>query len=219
MDKEERSVKNKKNRYRFLLNLVIFLTIGVLVVLEIILFYLFLNPSIKTKEERDIIFYTAQIKKNPENPDAYFFLSQTYYKTKDFKKAEEYLKIGIKKFPRDYRFYLLLSYLNLEKNNPNSAEKYARKALSINPELAEAYYLLGKISARKGKLSEAISFYSKAISLDHYNADYYYELGQIYEKKGLKKNALMLYKEALKYTPDVEKIKEAAERLEKSEGE
>jgi tetratricopeptide (TPR) repeat protein len=207
--------ENERNRLLmiFLLRASMFLLAGILILIEALLYYLYLNPSIKTRQERDLIYYTASLKKNPENPDNYFRLAMTYLKAGDEKQGKYYLNLGRKLFPNDYRFPLQLTFLFYQQKQFESAAQMARETLKINPNCSDAYFFLGKIAADQNQLNTATEMFAKALALDPYNADLYLELGKIYEKKKLYEQAQKLYHKGLQYNPYDEKIKEALERI------
>ncbi|MCX7831584.1 MAG: tetratricopeptide repeat protein [Actinobacteria bacterium] len=193
--------------------MVIFAAIGVLLVSALYIYYLFLNPSIKSKEDRDIIYYTAVLKKNPEDPDAYVNLAAAYAQKQEYDRSQKLLTEGMKKFPKDFRFPIEIAKNYYKIGSLSQSEKYAKKALDIRNDLSIAYYLLGKIRYRQRRIDEAQTYFSRAIKYDPYNADYYYELGKIYEEKGYRKQAIDLYKKALEYGPDLQKVRDSLERL------
>lgn len=205
--------KHKSKSYKLVLRMVIFASVIVLLVSALYVYYLFSNPSVETKEDRDIIYYTAIMKKNPENPDAYINLAAAYSEKKEYDRAKKLLFEGMKKFPMDFRFPFELAKIYYKTGNLSQAERYARKSLEIRNDIPLVHYLLGKIKSRQKKLDEAQIYFSEAIAFDPYNADYYYELGRIYEKKGLKNEALKFYKKALEFGPDLQKVRRALERL------
>lgn len=190
-----------------------FLMAGILVLIEALLYFLYLNPSIKSKQERDLIYYSEKLQENPENPDNYLQLAMTYLKAGDTRKAKSYLNKGKGLFPHDYRFPLQLAFVYYREKNFDLARKMAEEALKINPDISDAYYLLGKLASIRGSTTEAADMFVKALASDPYNADLYLELGIIYEKRKLYEQARQLYEKGLEFNPQDERIKKALERV------
>jgi len=197
----------------YLIKASMFLIAGILVLIEALLYFLYLNPSIKSKQERDVIYYSKKLKENPENPDNYLRLAMTYLKAGDIQKAKNYLNQGKKLFPRDYRFSLQLAFIYYTEKNYDKAGKLAKEALKINPNLSDAYYLMGKLASEQGNDTQAADMFAKALANDPYNADLYLELGSIYEKKKLYKQARQLYEKGLEFNPQDKRIIKALERI------
>lgn len=209
---EQEKNKNER-RLPVVYYLVVFSAATVLVLIEILLYFLYINPSVKSKAERDIIYYTEEINKNPDNPESYIALAQAYFKLKDDDRGIYYLKKGLQEFPDDSRFLLLLAEYFFKKKNYSTAEDYCEAGIKSFPDNPGFYVLLGEINLKRNKKALSAYYFSEALKRDPYNADIMIRLAEIFEKKGNYDEALKLYRRALEFVPNLPQAKEGIERI------
>ncbi len=217
--KEEEKKARGEKLYRFLLRLITYLAIFVFIIAEIILFYLYLNPEVKSKEERDIIYYSEELKKNPENPEVYLRLAETYIELGNPSRAERLLEKAMEKFRKDPRFPLMIARMRFDKKEYDEALDYALEALSRNNLDAGANAMVARIYKERGQLKLSEVYFLRALNNDPVNADYMVELAEIYEETGNRSLAIEYYEKALSFAPDYEKAAKGFERLKKGNDE
>ncbi|MCH9609225.1 MAG: Cell division coordinator CpoB [Chlamydiales bacterium] len=101
--------------------------------------------------EEAISLWVKQIEKKPENAYALYRLGRLYSKTKEYIKAEKYLKKSVKLQPDDSDAWLALGYVYLWTDRPEKAKEAFETVLSQVPDYKSAKE--GLIYAEK-RLSE-----------------------------------------------------------------
>ena len=90
----------------------------------------------------------------------------TYYKKKDFKKAEELANVLIKQFPTHNISWQILSYIYLETGKLNEASEALINAIKIDPKDYKALINLGLIFFKLGQFEKSISTFKKVLELN-----------------------------------------------------
>lgn len=112
-------------------------------------------------------------------------------------------------------------YLSSIEKDPDKKKQYAEKAiaalrqsLSIHPKFGESYYLIGlAYQLLIPNTDSAIYYYNRAIQTAPGYSDSYYHLGILYQNMGKNCAASFYYNEAVKYNPEYQEPKKAAEAL------
>ena len=125
----------------------------------------------------------------------------TYYKKKDFKKAEELANVLIKQFPTHNISWQILSYIYLETGKLNEASEALNNAIKIDPNDHRALINLGTIFFKLGHFEKSILTFKKVLELNKDNFSAFVNLGTVYKKKNDLKNAEINYLKAIKINP------------------
>lgn len=195
--------------------LVFFLLI--VAIAELILYFLYLNPRITSRAERDYYFFSQVIEENPENIQAYLALAEAYYKMKNFDKAISVLEEAEKIDSFDFRPFFEKGKILYESGKKSEARVAFEKAMKIAPGSIFPVFYLGKIYFESERYPVAAFYFRKVIEIDSTSGDAHYMLGKTYEKMGLHRAAIEEYLETLKYLPDDEKARKALNRLGKED--
>lgn len=202
--------KEQFNNYLILILLVL-----VLLTLAMLVKTVLISPvkTPRTALERDIMDFSARIKKDENDVEAYFGLGLAYLKMGAYSKAAAQFLEAVKLQPANdkYNFYLVNAYR--QQGNLIAAEKALKKALKLNPTSAALYLEQGKLALDQQRYDLAIKALKKSISLVPESSDSQFYLGLAYEKKGLKQQASYYYQQALKYVPDYQPAKVGLKRL------
>lgn len=201
---------------RFLVRAVTFLIIVVLVLSELVLYYMYLNPRVTSKAQRDYIYFSAAVKENPEDVGSYLSLADAYMRLGDENQALKVLKEAEKVDPDDYRPTFERGHINYLLGNKEKAKELFERSLQKERGNYYSYFYLGKIYYEEERYSVAAFYFSRAISIDETMGSGHIELGKCYEKMELYQSALEQYQLALKYLPNNEQVELAIRRIKKN---
>tara|TARA_B100001540_G_C15729558_1_gene607008 strand:+ start:114 stop:1265 length:1152 start_codon:yes stop_codon:yes gene_type:complete len=126
----------------------------------------------------------------------------TYYKNKDFVKAQDLAKLMIKKFPYNNLSWQILSFIHLEKGKIKEAYEAISKASKIDPKDFKVLINLGLILFKLRLFDDSIATFKKVLEIDNENFSAYINLGAVYQKKNDFKNAELNYLQAIKINPN-----------------
>lgn len=202
---------------RWIIRTILVFFLLIVAVVELIIYFLYLNPRVTTKAERDYYFYSRMIDENPENVQAYLAVAEAYYKMKEPEKAISVLEEAEKIDPLDFRPVFEKGKILYELGKKSEAIRAFEKAMKKAPNNIYPIFYLGKIYFEQGEYPIAAFYFRKAIKIDPTNGDAHYFLGATYEKMGLKESAYEEYLETLKYLPDDERARKALKRVSKGE--
>ena len=109
-------------------------------------------------KKRNVEVSLDDVKKNPDDPRAYWNLGNSYMGDGQYKKAQETLEKFISLSSSDEEKYL--TYINLSKISEFVGDKvkaidYARQAIGVRPEYPDAYHTLGQVFYNLGNFKEA----------------------------------------------------------------
>jgi len=131
-------------------------------------------------------------------------LASVYIAKRDYKAAEQMLKLSVAKNPKFAEAYDEYGNLYDSKSDYENALKYFKKAIIANPKYIYAWHNVGYIFNKMGKTDSAIFYFKKSIVLDPTEDYPYKRLARIYLSKGDTSKAIFYYKGTLKYNPDGE---------------
>ncbi|MFW6138469.1 MAG: tetratricopeptide repeat protein [Spirochaetota bacterium] len=132
-------------------------------------------------------FLDAQ-KKDPENPDARYFLGITYTRMEDYTKAAQYLEELLHSelnYINRVHTRMVLGYIYTIQENYQDALSMFRGVLEAGFQSAQAYAAIGYIMDRMGNFKEAVMNLYRAIELDPKNANAHNSLGYIFAERGI----------------------------------
>jgi tetratricopeptide (TPR) repeat protein len=127
----------------------------------------------RSATDNHIAYYQQLLKRNPQNPRAYYGLGDALIRkgreTGDpsyFNRAEEALKRSLGLAPEDGGALRHLAYVYYSRHEFAPAALYARRAVEINSEDADAYGVLGDALLEVGQYVEAQAAYAYMLELD-----------------------------------------------------
>jgi len=121
--------------------------------------------------DKAAFYFGKAIVQNPSDLLNYI-LAQTYYKTGDVAKSEEYLARTISRAEEskdsslEARARFLLGRIYTERNEYAKAEEQYGKILELDPSSADAHYFLGNLYEREGDLVKARAEWRAALRID-----------------------------------------------------
>lgn len=126
--------------------------------------------------------YTALIKYNKKNANAYFLRGSLYLKEGQSKKAaEDFAKVA-EYNDKDYDLYLQMGEQLIDAGMTKEAKGYLEKGLELSGKSAEDYVGRGRIYLLLGDTSQAKEQFEKGLEKESKEASLY--LGQIYAEEG-----------------------------------
>jgi tetratricopeptide (TPR) repeat protein len=142
------------------------------------------------KYKESITFY-------PEYTVAYFKLSRTFFKIKDYDSAKEYLEKSLLLDPMQEQVEKMLGDVFLRYGKIDTAIIHYNRAISIDANYTKAYYSLGasllKIGDYRGSENALIS----AIALDSSYAKAYGTLGTLYQSQNKLEAAIVNFNSSI----------------------
>ncbi|MEW6455678.1 MAG: sulfatase-like hydrolase/transferase [Acidobacteriota bacterium] len=145
------------------------------------------------------------IKEDPDIPDAYFSLGNTYFKMKNYEKAIESFKKTLELKP-DYDFAMLnLANCYRILGKLDEAISEIETFLKYDPKDSQAFYILGDIYLEKKDYKKAFENFQKAVSFSTLMSDAFNGLGVIYYAWNDLENAEKNIKKALEINDKVRK--------------
>ena len=121
--------------------------------------------------QKGIDYFLLAAENNPSDT-LYLVLGQSYYKTNNLNKAEEYLIWTLnstKDIILEQKSRMLLGKIYQETDKQLKAEEQYLKVLEINPKSADAYYYLGEIYESLRDRAKARFSWRKALEIDPYH--------------------------------------------------
>ncbi|MCP4264768.1 MAG: tetratricopeptide repeat protein [Candidatus Brocadiaceae bacterium] len=146
-----------------------------------------------------VVEFKKELAKNPDNTDAYYHLGNSYFKLKEYDKAETATKNAIKLKPdfSEARYQLAVIAKTraeeLRKLNKGEsivleklleAEDLCREIIEKDQNFLKSYFLLGQIHLMQGLLDDAIIDHKHLLDVDNTYVDCHISLAQLYSYKG-----------------------------------
>lgn len=175
--------------------------LALLAVGELFVYRAYLNPRVSSKAERDYLYYTQELREDPERVDAYLGLAEAYLKRGNEAKAIETLKRAQSVDPSDYRPSFEIGRLHYMKGNLDEAERYLAAAWKTSPNNAYTAYLLGLVARDRKRIPLSAYYLKKAVELAPELGDAHLMLAELYESMEATASAVREYRAALQYLP------------------
>jgi Flp pilus assembly protein TadD len=167
-------------------------------------------------ENAEVIFRQI-IEQKSEYITPYIYLSLTYIKSNDIKKAMAFLKECIDKFPRIAIFKNNLAVVYEALDLPEEAERSYRQAVNDEPQNYDICRNLADFYYESQILGAAKELYEK-IPDENKDWEILFKLGNILMRMGDAEGALNFWEKARNLNPDQELISQNIELLKKSRG-
>jgi tetratricopeptide (TPR) repeat protein len=159
-----------------------------------------LEPAIKAYQKGDydqaIQLLNQYLLQKPNDPEAYFYLGNVYFKTEMLDSAIIQYKKALDLKSKYWEAMYQLGYAYYKQGKYDQAEQTFEEGRKTK-ERGEFYNGLGLVQMAKGMLKEADLSFRKAISDDRKNAEFHKNLGDVNFKKGVMVIAIQSYQEAL----------------------
>lgn len=147
--------------------------------------------------QNEYTFWTAILRKQPQNYDAHNNLGNYFYKQGKLDRAISELEEAVrlkKNYPEGHNS---LGTMYIDKELIDKAIAEYVEAIKYKPVFPQAYYNLGNACIKKGLLDNGITYFQKAVSMGMHNPQVFNNLGSAYIKKGMLDEAIAQYKKAL----------------------
>lgn len=153
-------------------------------------------------------FLKAKIK-NPNQFDVYFYLGESYSKTKDFRKALQAYTVGLLISPNDVEIKTALAQIAPNYTSSDKEEEDLRKEILLHPEDLGNYLGLADTLLCKydnSSLGEAIELLETIIQLFPQKTAAYMLLSIGYDDKGMIDEGIEICEKAVRIDPDFYEI-------------
>ncbi len=149
-------------------------------------------------------FFTQQLKGQPENAEAWYWLIKSYLADEEVQKAKDSFSL----FPASQQqtpwFYLIQGNLLLSGSDSVKAVEPFQKAVDLSKKKDPQFYALAGadlVEAKHGNLSVALDYLEQAIKRDKKNAYVHLARGNAYRKLQNGGEAYKAYREAIDKDP------------------
>lgn len=157
--------------------------------------------------------YQTAIDQDPKFYEAYLALGDLYMAEKD-PLALQYYQSAVDLHPTSIDAMYALAYCYQQLGKSEEALEEYRAMVKREPSFAMSYFQQGWIKQfQQDEIDSAQFFYESALQREPQFVEAWHNLGMIYEKKHNTSLALQSYGKALKYDPDFELSRKAADRL------
>ena len=159
-----------------------------------------LEPAIKAYQKGDyeqaIELLNQYLLQKPNDPEAYFYLGNVYFKKEMMDSAIVQYEKALNLKGRYWEALYQLGFAYYKQGKYDEAGKTFEEGLKTK-ERGEFYNGLGLVQMAKGMLKEADFSFRKAISYDQKNPEFHKNLGDVNFKKGVLVIAIQSYQNAL----------------------
>jgi len=157
--------------------------------------------------------YETAVQQDPEFYEAYVALGNLYQK-EDNPICMEYYTTAASIAPKDLSVLYLEAYAYQYFGKTEEALQKYRALYQLDDSFAMAQFQQGFIKQfYQNDIDSAMVFYDRALLQEPRFVEAWHNLGMCYEEKNEVSKALQSYSRALKYDPDFEKSREAANKL------
>ena len=163
--------------------------------------------------QRDIVLYTDQVTKNPQDVKAHLSLGQAYFQNKQYAEAIVEADRIVKLQNNNADALLLKGMAQRMSGNLDAAVDTFDQIIALAPADAEAHYQKGSALLARKDVKGATVELEAAVRLLPDASDIRVVLGELYEQQGNKDKAVEEYKAALQYVPDYAPASSALRRL------
>lgn len=156
----------------------------------------------KQRTQLDVSELTAQIKKNPGQPQDLYLLAETYLKLGERDEAEKVIAQLDQVSASDYRTQTGVGVLLARYHLYDQAIFHFQNALRANPDSDDIKFDLADVYFRKRQYPEALAA-AQSVSAAGQRDDAYLALvGDIYSHQGESEKAIQIFKDAIDRNPD-----------------
>jgi tetratricopeptide (TPR) repeat protein len=159
--------------------------------------------------------YRTAIEQDPDFYEAYIYLGTLYEQDRDIL-CIEYFKSAVQLKPRSMDALYALAYGYQDMGMTEDAQRVYRSMIRQEPSFTPSYFQQGYIKQflqQPTDADSALYFYEVALEKEPTYVEAWHNLGVYYEDKGENTRALQCYSKALKYDPEFELSRKAAEKL------
>lgn len=169
----------------------------------------------RTSLERDVMAYTAELRRDPDDAVAHAGLGIAYMKMGRSSEALSEFRVVVRLEPKNpqYRYNLAVAYLDAD--GLKRALSELDKAQALAPDWDVPFFASGRIHLDQADYKKAVRDLIVSLEIDPQNADAHFSLATAYEALGRTTKAAAEYRETLKYVPDYKGARAGLKKLEK----
>lgn len=157
--------------------------------------------------------FEENVRKNPENAVANYYLGRFYLTEGQSRKGLLYLQRSAELDPRQADTYFWIGVAHSQLNQAEKERESYQKALSMNNSHIQARTYLAHNQLENGQMQAALSNYEKVLLVEPENPDALYNRAVIYSRKGSKTQEREALKRYLYYYPSGAFARQAVSRL------
>ncbi|MEA1969845.1 MAG: tetratricopeptide repeat protein, partial [Thermodesulfobacteriota bacterium] len=170
------------------------------------LYFLALTAELSGKDDIAMEYYNKILSIHPDLADASYRYVMLLFRTKEFKKADEFVLHNIEKNPENPYSYYTAGMLFLRDKKLDQAKEYFTKAILNFNKPEPAYLKLASIQEQQGDINKAVATLEMCVKKNPYYTYGWLDLAQLYLKNGMAVKALDIMKKAEKIIPDSPRI-------------
>ena len=161
-----------------------------------------LKLTLEGEYNRALEFYKTATDQNPQNPMAWYGLSNCYRGMGDPEQVVATLQKAIQANPDDALLYYNLGNHYAKRGQYQEAVDAYRHSIKINPDDHDTHENMGLSLTGLGRYEDALKALGQVISIKPDYAPGYYHMGLTLTELGRTKEALAAYKDAVRHKPD-----------------
>ena len=158
--------------------------------------------SSQQRTQLDVTELNAQIQKNPNQPQNFYLLAETYLKLGDHERAEKAIAQLDQISSDDYRMQTGVGVLLATYHLYDEAVQHFQTALKANPDSDDIKFDLADAYFRKRQYQEALTAAQMVSATGQQDDAYLALLGDIYGHLGYADNAEKIFQDAIARNPD-----------------
>jgi len=135
------------------------------------------------RQPEAIEIFRAYLAKDPNYPNAYYYLGKSLFETDDLRGAEQAFKKGLELMKEMKGAHYYLGNIALKDERPADAIPEYQKEIELTPDWDPVYVNLGQAYAQLGKDEDALAAFEKAAALNSTKPEPLMQMAAIYEKR------------------------------------
>ena len=136
------------------------------------------------KTQEAITEFQRAVQVAPHEPNVHFGLGFLYWKTQDYKKAQEEFQAELANVGDSAQAWAYLGDTEMKLGNREKAALDLNKAIQLHSDIRLAYIDRGILLLEEKKYKDAIADFRKAIEIDPGQPDAHYRLARVYQALG-----------------------------------
>src|SRR6266571_2820075 len=135
------------------------------------------------RQPEAIEIFRAYLAKDPNYPNAYYYLGKSLFETDDLRGAEQAFHKGLELMKEMKGAHYYLGNIALKDERPADAIPEYQKEIELTPDWDPVYVNLGQAYAKLGKDDDALAAFEKAAALNSTKPEPLMQMAAIYEKQ------------------------------------
>ncbi len=154
------------------------------------------------KYEEALYYYRKATEVDPQDPMAWYGLSNCYDGLERHTEAIDSYKKAIHNNPEDEKIHYQLGNYYTKLGRLKDAKQAYLEAIRVNPDFAPAHFHIGITCSKLGLYREALTALQETLRIQPDFVPAHFNIGNILNKMGKPNEAIVAYKKTVKFDPD-----------------